>query len=129
MAIYHLSQKIGKRAQGKNAVFVVAYIRGEQRTCLRTNETKDFSAKQGELIYSNCILPTDAPEWASKVRNAQVQASDGSLTVDKTGHTFSEMAWNQIELMEKRQGFGVINQRQFQIKRGTGHIMLPSIFT
>ena len=41
MAIYHYHRAIGKRGDGKNAVFAVAYIRGEKRTCDKTGETKE----------------------------------------------------------------------------------------
>ncbi len=101
MAIYHYHRSIGKRAQGKNAVFAVAYIRGEKRTCYRTNETKDFNCKH-EVVFKECILPEDAPLWARKIRNSHIQVEGGKAEFDQSGFTFSEYAWNQLEMMEKR---------------------------
>ena len=101
MAIYHYHREIGKRQDGKNAVFAAAYIRGEKRTCHKTQETKDFTYKH-DVIYSECLLPDDAPEWALKLRNSQVKDESGQYVFDKSGFNFSDMAWNQIEIMEKR---------------------------
>ncbi|PIR10216.1 MAG: hypothetical protein COV52_09665 [Gammaproteobacteria bacterium CG11_big_fil_rev_8_21_14_0_20_46_22] len=101
MAIYHYHREIGKRGDGKNAVFAVAYIRGEKRTCHKTQETKDFTYKH-DVIYSECLLPDDAPEWALKIRNSHVKDENGQYLFDKTGLNFSNYAWNQIEIMEKR---------------------------
>ncbi len=101
MAIYHYHREIGKRHSGKNSVFAVAYIRGENRTCHKTQEIKDFTYKH-DVIYAECLLPNDAPEWALKLRNSQVKGEDGDYVFDKTGVNFSDHAWNQIEFMEKR---------------------------
>ena len=60
MAIYHYHREIGKRHSGKNAVFAVAYIRGEKRTCHKTQTTKDFTYRH-DVIYAECLLPEDAP--------------------------------------------------------------------
>jgi len=101
MAIYHYHREIGKRAQGKNAVFAVAYIRGEKRTCDRTGETNDFTEKP-DVIYINSFLPSDAPAWASTLRNNSITDSEGIKLKDTTGINFSSYAWNQLELIEKR---------------------------
>lgn len=92
MAIYYYDKGIGSRSEGKNAVFAVAYIRGEKRQCLRTNETFDFSNKH-HVLYTEVILPDDAPAWATKLYKRDKSG---------TGRIFSEDAWNKIELIEKR---------------------------
>ena len=106
MAIYSFNRKITKRTGPdgniRNSVFAAAYYRAEKRTCHKTNETKDFSKKQSEVIYKNSILPKDAPAWALKLRNAQTLGEDGKYSYDQTGVVFSEYAWNLIENIEKR---------------------------
>ncbi len=101
MAIYHYHREIGKRRDGKNAVFAAAYIRGEKRTCYRTEETKDFN-KRHDVVYKECLLPDDAPEWALKLRHSHIKGDDGHYQFDQSGFNFSDTAWNQIEIMEKR---------------------------
>lgn len=101
MAIYHYHREIGKRSQGKNSVFAVAYIRGEKRTCDRIETTKDFSRKEG-VVYKNTFLPDDAPQWAQALRSQSVTDSTGKKHEDLTGEQFSTYAWNQIEFIEKR---------------------------
>jgi hypothetical protein len=101
MAIYHYHRQIGKRSKGKNAVFGVAYIRGEKMTCHAIGVTKDFSYKT-DVIYKNCFLPEDAPTWAVNIRNAFHKDTHNQLVTDVSGGVFSEYAWNQIELIEKR---------------------------
>ena len=107
MAIYSFNRKIQNRTDKKdgsvrNAVFAAAYYRGEKRTCYRINETKDFSQKRQEVIYTDCVLPADAPAWALKLRESHIQDGQGETTADLTGRNFSETAWNLIENMEKR---------------------------
>lgn len=101
MAIYHYHRDIGKRADGKNAVFAVAYIRGEKRVCDKIEQTKDFSNKE-DVVYKNTLLPADAPEWARLLRYQNVKDSQGIAHEDKTGEQFSNYAWNQIEFIENR---------------------------
>jgi len=101
MAIYHYHREIGKRSQGKNGVFAVAYIRGEKRTCDRTGETKDFSNKP-DVIYKNTFIPEDSPQWAVDLRNSTAVDSEGKKHSDSNGTLFSTYAWNQIEFSEKR---------------------------
>lgn len=101
MAIYHYHREIGKRGEGKNAVFGAAYIRGEKKTCERIGETKDFSNKN-EVIYKNTFLPEDAPQWAIDLRASSVVDSEGKKHADVSGEFFSTYAWNQIEFSEKR---------------------------
>ncbi|HHX8430849.1 TPA: AAA family ATPase [Legionella pneumophila] len=101
MAIYHYHREIGKRGEGKNAVFGAAYIRGEKKVCDRTGETKDFSDKE-DVVYKNTFIPEDAPLWAVTLRNGLVVDSEGSKHTDVTGELFSTYAWNQIEFSEKR---------------------------
>lgn len=106
MAIYSFNRKItkrtGKDSKIRNAVFAAAYYRAEKRTCHKIQETKDFSAKQGEVIYKDCLLPADSPEWARKLRGAHVQEDSGQYSYDKTGRVFSDYAWNLIENIERR---------------------------
>lgn len=101
MAIYHYHREIGKRAGGKNAVFAVAYIRGEKRSCDKIEQTKDFTNKEN-VVYKNTLLPVDAPEWARNIRHQNVKDSQGITHQDKTGEQFSNYAWNQIEFIENR---------------------------
>ncbi|MBA2649169.1 MAG: AAA family ATPase [Legionella sp.] len=101
MAIYHYHRGIGKRADGKNAVFAAAYIRGEKKTCDRTQETKDFSNKE-EVIYKNTFIPEGAPTWAMDLRDSFVIDSEGKKHSDVSGELFSTYAWNQLEFSEKR---------------------------
>lgn len=107
MAIYHYHRELGKRTNtdGKvrNAVFAAAYIRGEERTCERTGEIKDFTKKSFEVIYKECILSEGAPQWAQALRHSQVKdPTTGEYGFDTTGVNFSEVAWNRIENIEKR---------------------------
>lgn len=101
MAIYHYHREIGKRGEGKNAVFGAAYIRGEKKVCDRTGETKDFSDKE-DVVYKNTFLPEDAPRWSVNLRTSFVVDSEGNKHTDATGELFSTYAWNQIEFSEKR---------------------------
>lgn len=101
MAIYHYHRRIGKRHEGKNAVFAVAYIRGEKRTCPRTDVTNDFTNKSN-IIYVNTFIPVDAPLWAKTLRESKAVDSKGIKHEDMDGTSFSTYAWNQIELIEKR---------------------------
>ena len=101
MAIYHYHRRIGKREEGKNAVFAAAYIRGEKRTCDRTGVTNDFSEKQ-DVIYKNTFLPDDAPLWASDLIKKMIVDENGKKQLDEAGMIFSTYAWNQIEFTEKR---------------------------
>lgn len=101
MAIYHYHREIGKRGEGKNAVFGAAYIRGEKKTCERTGEIKDFSNKH-EVIYKNVFIPEDSPQWSRNLRNSFVIDSEGKKHADLNGELFSTYAWNQIEFSEKR---------------------------
>lgn len=106
MAIYSFSRKITKRTSKdgkvKNAVFASAYYRAEKRTCHKIQETKDFTSKIGGVIYKDCLLPSDVPEWATKLRGAHVLDENGQYVYDKTGSVFSDYAWNLIENIEKR---------------------------
>jgi Ti-type conjugative transfer relaxase TraA len=101
MAIYHYHRSIGKRSEGKNAVFAAAYIRGEKRTCDRTGITNDFSDKT-EVIYTNTFLPDDAPLWARDLSNKIIVDDKGNKQHDESGLSFSTYAWNQIEFSERR---------------------------
>ena len=102
MAIFHYHRAIGKRHSGKNAVLAAAYIRGEERACEATGETKDFSLK-GDVVYRDVVLPPDAPVWATELRYGKVKDSEGRLIVDTDGLQFSTYVWNQIEIIERRQ--------------------------
>jgi ATP-dependent exoDNAse (exonuclease V) alpha subunit len=101
MAIYHYHREIGKRHEGKNAVFAAAYIRGETRSCLKTGETVNYTDKEN-VIYTNCIIPEDAPEWAFSLRYSKTKDASGKYVHDQTGNNFSDYVWNQIELIERR---------------------------
>jgi ATP-dependent exoDNAse (exonuclease V) alpha subunit len=107
MALYSFNRKIQNRSDKKtgkvcNAVFAAAYYRAEKRTCHKIETTIDYTKKRSEVIYADCILPSDATEWATKLRSAMVQDDSGQYVYDATGFTFSDYAWNLIENMEKR---------------------------
>ena len=101
MAIYHYHRGIGKRANGKNAVLAVAYIRAEKRKCPRTEDEKDFTYKQ-DVVFKNTFLPEGAPQWAQDLRHSQTVDSTGKKHEDLEGTQFSTYAWGQIEFSEKR---------------------------
>lgn len=101
MAIYHYHREIGKRGEGKNSVLAAAYIRGEKKTCERNGDTKDFTSKE-DVIYKNCYLPEEAPQWASDLRARTVVDLNGQKQEDVSGELFSTYAWNQVEFSEKR---------------------------
>ncbi len=85
MAIYHYSRNFGKRAEGFNAVFAAAYIRGELKKCIRLDKTIDFGDKN-HVVFKKSYLPDNSPEWVKK------------FDVNKE---LSDQIWNRIELIEK----------------------------
>ncbi|GGG06987.1 AAA family ATPase [Cysteiniphilum litorale] len=85
MAIYHYSRNFGKRAEGFNAVFAAAYIRGESKKCIRLDKTIDFSDKN-HVVFKKSYLPENAPEWVKKFDPSK---------------ELSDQIWNRIELIEK----------------------------
>ena len=83
-AIYHCSNKIIKRSQGRSAVAAAAYRSGQKLTNEWDGITHDYT-KKGGVIYSEILLPAQAPPsfsdrsalWNSvekieKSRNAQL---------------------------------------------------------
>lgn len=102
MSIYHYHRGIGKRHEGKNAVFRAAYIRGERYACHRTQVTKDYTYRT-DVIYTACFLPADAPDWLVQLSEAPVENKQGQWVVDEHGRALSEYVWNQLEFAERYQ--------------------------
>lgn len=79
MALYHLSTKVIKRSEGRNAVEAAAYRSG---LCLyddTTGQQFDYSKKKG-VVHSEILLPESAPE---RFRDRQC-------------------LWKEVETVEKR---------------------------
>ena len=114
MAIFHYQHKIGGRTSGKNIVFAAAYIRGEKRTCDRTEEKKDFSYRD-DVVYTDVILPSDAPDWAVQLRHGKARDSQGRLIEDATGLQFSLYVNNQIEFIERRKDAQLYSHHELAI--------------
>jgi len=79
MAIYHLTVKMVKRSDGRNAVGAAAYRSGTSMYEEATGVTHDYSKKMG-VEHSEILAPANAPEWV----------------FDR------QMLWNQVEATEKR---------------------------
>ena len=79
MAIYHLSVKIGSRANGNSAVASASYRSAEKLHSQTDNKTFDYTRKQA-VIYTEIMLPENAPEeYADR-----------------------EILWNGVEMSEKQ---------------------------
>jgi hypothetical protein len=65
MPIYHLSVKTISRSAGRSATAAAAYRAGAEIVDERTGEVHDYRRKGG-VESAVLVLPTDAPEWASK---------------------------------------------------------------
>lgn len=66
MAIYHLSVKIGSRANGKSAVASSSYRSAEKLHSQSDNKTFDYRRKQS-VVYTEIMLPENAPrEYADR---------------------------------------------------------------
>jgi Ti-type conjugative transfer relaxase TraA len=79
LAIYHLTAKIVKRAEGRNAVAAAAYRSGSLLHEDATGIAHDYSRKHG-VEHTEILAPDDAPAW---VFDRQV-------------------LWNTVEASEKR---------------------------
>jgi Ti-type conjugative transfer relaxase TraA len=62
MAIYHLSTKMVKRSDGRNAVAAAAYRSGTSMVEDATGLTHDYSKKMG-VEHSEILAPDGAAEW------------------------------------------------------------------
>ena len=79
MAIYHLSVKIGSRANGNSAVASASYRSAEKLYSHTDNKTFDYTRKQA-VVYTEIMLPENAPkEYADR-----------------------EILWNGVEMSEKQ---------------------------
>ena len=66
MAIYHLSVKIGSRANGNSAVASASYRSAEKLHSQTDNKTFDYTRKQA-VVYTEIMLPENAPkEYADR---------------------------------------------------------------
>ena len=63
MAIYHMSVKVHSRSNGASSVAAAAYRSGEKLIDQRTDETHDYSRRDG-VDDAKIHAPEDAPEWA-----------------------------------------------------------------
>jgi Ti-type conjugative transfer relaxase TraA len=79
MAIYHLSAKMVKRAEGRNAVAAAAYRSGSMLYEEATGITHDYTRKHG-VEHTEIMAPEGAPSWVSD----------------------REILWNTVEAAEKR---------------------------
>jgi Ti-type conjugative transfer relaxase TraA len=79
LAIYHLTAKMVKRAEGRNAVAAAAYRSGSRLVEEATGITHDYSRKKG-VEHTEILAPDGAPSWV----------------FDR--HTL----WNAVEASEKR---------------------------
>jgi ATP-dependent exoDNAse (exonuclease V) alpha subunit len=87
MAIYHLSQQIIKRSEGRSAVACAAYRNGRVLHDKRLDKTYSF-ARKDRVAHSEVFLPDGAPE----------------RFLD------SECLWNEIEEIEKRKNAQVARE-------------------
>jgi len=78
VAIYHLSVKTISRSAGRSATAAAAYRAGIKITDERTGEIHDYTRKGG-IEYTELVLPTDAPNWATN-RAALWNAAEQSET-------------------------------------------------
>lgn len=79
MAIYHLSVKIGSRANSNSAVASASYRSAEKLYSHTDNKTFDYTRKQA-VVYTEIMLPENAPkEYADR-----------------------EILWNGVEMSEKQ---------------------------
>lgn len=79
VAIYHLSVKPIRRAQGRSATGAAAYRAGARLLDERTGLTHDYTRRRG-VEWAAIVVPPGAPEWA----------------------TDRAKLWNTAELAEKR---------------------------
>ncbi len=79
MAIYHLTAKMVKRAEGRNAVAAAAYRSGSRLVEEATGITHDYSRKKG-VEHTEILAPDGAPSWV----------------FDR------QTLWNTVEASEKR---------------------------
>jgi Ti-type conjugative transfer relaxase TraA len=79
LAIYHLTAKMVKRAEGRNAVAAAAYRSGSLLYEAATGITHDYTRKHG-VEYTEIMAPDGAPSWVSD----------------------REILWNTVEAAEKR---------------------------
>jgi Ti-type conjugative transfer relaxase TraA len=63
LAIYHLTAKLVKRAEGRNAVAAAAYRSGSRLIEDATGVTHDYSRKKG-VEHTEILAPDGAPAWA-----------------------------------------------------------------
>ncbi|HEY4942297.1 MAG TPA: MobQ family relaxase [Rhizomicrobium sp.] len=63
MAIYHLRAKVIQRSAGQSAVKSASYRHGERLRDDRLGKT--FSYRKPEVVYSEIVAPTGAPEWVA----------------------------------------------------------------
>lgn len=79
MAIYHFETQVIRRSKGRSSVACAAYRSGERLFDQRTGE----SHREGDasrVVYTEIVVPTGAPLWASK----------------------REELWNMVEAGERR---------------------------
>ena len=65
MAIFHTRVKTFSRAKGDSCVAAAAYRAGLQLTDPRTGKRHDYRLRGG-VVDTRCIVPKDAPTWASE---------------------------------------------------------------
>lgn len=94
MAIYHMTAKVMKRSEGKNAVHAAAYRSGGALRDERSGQTFDYSRRKG-VEHSEILAPDGAPDWV----------------FDR-----AEL-WNRVEASEKRKDAQIAREVEFALPR------------
>ncbi len=89
MAITHFTPKLIGRGSGRSAVLSAAYRHCAKMTHDIEGRTVDYSNKKN-LGHEEFLLPPEAPKWAL------------ALVVDRSVAGASEVFWNRVERLEKR---------------------------
>lgn len=94
MAIYHLTAKVMKRSEGRNALHAAAYRSGERLADERTGHTYDYTRRKG-VEHVEIMAPPGSPAWV----------------YDRT------TLWNRIEAFEKRKDAQLAREVEFALPR------------
>lgn len=73
MAIYHFDVSIVQRSKGQSSVAKAAYNSRSKLTDERTDTVYNYTRKK-DLVFSEILLPTNAPDWVANRQNLWSQA-------------------------------------------------------
>ena len=104
MAIYHLTAKVISRANGKSVVASSAYRRAASLYDERAEKSWNYTNKP-DVVYSEILVPDDAPEWLKAL--AEAQQEDPSAAAEKL--------WNQVEQCETRKDAQLAREVEFAL--------------